>query len=331
MTARPPVAFAFGPVPSRRLGRSVGVNNVHPKACSYSCLYCQVGRTRRRETEPRSLHAPDQLVAAVTNHVRAVRERGQAIDYLTFVADGEPTLDRHLAEEIEGLRPLGLPIAVITNGSLLWRDEVQAALALADWVSLKVDAGAEDTWRLVNRPHPDLRFETVLEGMLRFAGGWTGRLATETMLLRKENSGSASIEAIAGVLERLRPAIAYVAVPTRPPATRRARPAGEDSLNRAYQRFAERLPRVELLAAFEGTDFGSAAGPVADLLAITAVHPMREDAVLALLARGGLGHAELDALVASGALRRLPYGGRDFYLRRLEASGATATGAGRWA
>lgn len=304
------------------------MNNVHPKACSYSCLYCQVGRTRAYETAPRDLRPSDQLVAAVTSHVRAVRERGQTVDYLTFVADGEPTLDRHLAEEIEGLRPLGLPIAVITNGSLLWRDEVRAALALADWVSLKVDAGDEATWRLVNRPHPDLRFATVLEGMTRFAGGYAGRLATETMLLRDENSGPASIEAIADVLERLRPAIAYVAVPTRPPATRRARPADEGTLNRAYQRFAERLPHVELLTAFEGTDFGSAAGPVADLLAITAVHPMREDAALALLARGGLGRAELDSLVAHGSLRRLPYGGRDFYLRRLESPGTTAKGAG---
>jgi wyosine [tRNA(Phe)-imidazoG37] synthetase (radical SAM superfamily) len=315
--SRQPVSFAFGPVPSRRLGRSVGINNVRTKACSYSCLYCQVGPTPIKETEPRRLHPPEELVAAVGHHVRALRERGEPIDFLTFVADGEPTLDRHLGEEIDGLRPLGLPIAVISNGSLLWRDEVREALARADWVSLKVDAGDAPTWRMVNRPHPSLRLEVVLDGMLRFAGGYRGRLVTETMLLQDENSGEAAIAATAAVLERLQPRIAYVAIPTRPPAARRARPADEEALNRAFQCFAGRLPRVEFLTGFEGTAFGTTGGPVDDLLAITAVHPMREDAALALLAQGGHDRARLEALVAEARLRRVDYRGETFYIRRL--------------
>src|SRR3989304_2746584 len=100
--------LVFGPVPSRRLGRSVGINNVLPKSCSYSCAYCQVGRTAETEIAPRTFYPPDELIAAVGARVRALRARGDSIDFLTFVADGEPPLDRHLGEMIDGLRPLGL-------------------------------------------------------------------------------------------------------------------------------------------------------------------------------------------------------------------------------
>ena len=184
MSAPDPASIAFGPVPSRRLGRSLGINNVPPKACSYSCVYCQVGRTPEEGIEPRSFHAPADVIAAVTSRVRALRERREPIDYLTFVPDGEPTLDSHLSAAIDGLRPLDLPIAVISNGSLAWRADVRAALARADWVSLKVDAVDDDLWRRINRPHPELQGGVVREGMLRFAEAYAGELASETMLVR---------------------------------------------------------------------------------------------------------------------------------------------------
>jgi len=112
--------IAFGPVPSRRLGQSLGINNVPLKTCSYSCVYCQVGRTPRTATEPSAFHDPGELVSEVASRVREVLGRGGRVDFLTFVPDGEPSLDAHLGEAIEGLRPLGIPIAVISNGSLAW-------------------------------------------------------------------------------------------------------------------------------------------------------------------------------------------------------------------
>jgi wyosine [tRNA(Phe)-imidazoG37] synthetase (radical SAM superfamily) len=310
------IPLAFGPVPWR-LGHSLGINNVPPKACSYSCVYCQVGRTPVEEIVPRAFFPPGEVVAAVTRRVEALRERGEPIDALTFVPDGEPTLDRHLGEEIEALRPLGLRIAVISNGSLAWREEVREALARADWVSLKVDAVEPAVWRAVNRGHAALRMEVVLDGMLRFAAAFAGELATETMLIEGLNDGDASIETPAAFLERLRPHIAYVAVPTRPPAEPWVRPAREDAVNRAYQRFAERLPRVELLTEFEGTAFGTAGDPVGDLLATTAVHPMREDAALALFERVGADRSLLQRLVDEGRLEKVCYRGHTFYVRRL--------------
>jgi wyosine [tRNA(Phe)-imidazoG37] synthetase (radical SAM superfamily) len=158
---------------------------------------------------------------------------------------------------------------------------------------------------------------TVLDGMLTFAGEFRGELATETMLVRGLNDDDRAIEAAAAFVERLKPAIAYIAAPTRPPSEPWVQPASEDTTNRAFQRFAERLPRVELLTGFEGTDFGSTGDPARDLLAITAVHPMREDAVLALLTKCRADRAVLDRLVADNQLRPVTYLDHVFYLRRF--------------
>jgi wyosine [tRNA(Phe)-imidazoG37] synthetase (radical SAM superfamily) len=308
--------LVFGPVPSRRLGRSLGINNVPAKRCTYSCVYCQVGRTRGRDRAPRDFYAPELLIGAVERRVEELRRRGERVDFLTFVPDGEPTLDRRLGQEIGSLRHLGVPVAVISNGSLAWRREVRTALTEADWVSLKVDAGEETAWWRANRPHASLRLEVILEGLLDFAACFAGELCSETMLVQEVNDSDVSIDSVASFLEKLRPRVAYIAVPTRPGAEPWMRPAGEEAVNYAYQRFAERLPRVELLTGFEGTEFASTGDPLEDLLAITAVHPLRSDAALALMARAGADPSLLDALVREGRIRTVEYQGHRFYVRR---------------
>jgi wyosine [tRNA(Phe)-imidazoG37] synthetase (radical SAM superfamily) len=309
--------LVFGPVPSRRLGRSLGINNVPPKSCTYSCIYCQVGPTEERETEPRPFLPAEELVAAVTRRVRRLRKRGERIDYLTFVPDGEPTIDEGLAAEIEGLRPLGLPIAVISNASQVWREEVRSALGLADWVSLKVDSVEEATWRRMNRPHPTLRLEAVLDGIDRFAREARCELVTETMLVAGVNDTDQEADATSAFLECIRPRAAYLAVPTRPPAEPGVRPPDETVVTRVFQRFAERLPRVELLTGYEGDAFGATGDAAEDLLAVTAVHPMREEAALALLARNGADRTVLDRLVSDGSMCATEYMGHTFYIRRF--------------
>jgi wyosine [tRNA(Phe)-imidazoG37] synthetase (radical SAM superfamily) len=312
-----PLGMCFGPVPSRRLGQSLGIGNVAPKTCSYSCVYCQVGPTPDAEIEPRTRWPFGMVVDVVTRHVQKLRERGERIDFLTFVPDGEPTLDADLGKEIDGLRALDIPIAVISNGSLVWRKDVRAALGKADWVSLKVDAADEPTWRKVNRPHASLAMSTILEGMLQFATEFRGELATETMLIKDVNDGDSSIEMAAAFVERLNPAIAYVAIPTRPPAEGWVLPADEETVNRAFQRFAQHVPRVELLTGFEGTAFGTTGDVVQDLLSIAAVHPMREDAALALLAKNQADRGVLDRLVMEKRLQPVTYRDHVFYLRRF--------------
>lgn len=146
------VLIAFGPVPSRRLGRSLGINNIPHKACTYSCSYCQVGRTIHKEVDRRVFYQPDEIFGDVNDKVEKAGKMHEHIDYLTFVPDGEPTLDINIGLEIDLLRSFGVKIGVITNGSLLWREDVRTELMNADWVSVKVDSVIEKPWCTVNRP-----------------------------------------------------------------------------------------------------------------------------------------------------------------------------------
>jgi wyosine [tRNA(Phe)-imidazoG37] synthetase (radical SAM superfamily) len=311
--------ITFGPVPSRRLGQSLGINNIPPKACSYSCVYCQVGPTADPEVDPRAFYPPADILRSVTDRLEAVRQRGERVDWLTFVPDGEPTLDVNLAETIDCLRPLGVPVAVISNASLVWRADVRAALAKADWLSLKVDATDPAVWRRINRPSPALRLEQILDGIAQLACDYRGTLTTETMLVAGVNDTIESVSGVADYLARLAPAVAHLAVPTRPPAEPTARPPDEVTLVRAYELFRARLPRVEYLTGDEGDAFASTGHVESDLLAITAVHPLREPALRTLLARAGADWQVIDGLLAAGALRRVEYQGQRFYVRTLRS------------
>jgi wyosine [tRNA(Phe)-imidazoG37] synthetase (radical SAM superfamily) len=309
--------IAFGPVPSRRLGRSIGINHIPPKTCSYACAYCQVGRTSRLRTARCLFYEEDDIVADVERKVDDARAAGEAIDYLTFVPDGEPTLDVSLGRVIERLKPLGIKIAVISNGSFVWRADVREALAQADWVSVKVDAVRPDVWRRINRPHRSLWLSIILEGLLTFAEAYRGELATETMLVRGVNDDAAHLADVADFLAQLRPARVYLAVPTRPPAESWAEPPPEEVVNQAFQLLRTPLEHVELLIGYEGNAFASTGNVAEDLLSITSVHPMREDAVQELLARTGAGMPVVQALIAGGQLVETTYGGSKFYSRRL--------------
>jgi wyosine [tRNA(Phe)-imidazoG37] synthetase (radical SAM superfamily) len=308
-------AIAFGPVPSRRLGRSLGINNVPPKACSYSCVYCQVGPTRERETTPRTFRPPGEVVTAVAERVRTLRDRGERIDALTFVPDGEPTLDVDLGITIAALRPLGIPIAVITNGSLAWRPEVRAALRAADWVSVKVDSVDEPTWRAVDRPHPDLDLATVLDGVRALADGFPGTLVSETMLVAGVNDTDASADGVAAFLAGIGIHTAYVAVPTRPPAITGVRGPDATTVTRVFRRFAALLADVELLLGYEGDAFATTGDARTDLLAITAVHPLRASAVDEVLGRDRADRGLVDALVRDHLLVPVAYEGERYYTR----------------
>jgi wyosine [tRNA(Phe)-imidazoG37] synthetase (radical SAM superfamily) len=304
-------------VPSRRLGRSLGINNIPPKICSYSCLYCQVGPTIDRSIEPRAFYPPQQVTEEVAAQVNQVQARGETIDYLTFVPDGEPSLDIGLGECIRLLKPLGIKIAVISNGTLLWRQDVREALLTTDWVSVKVDAATEPIWRRVNRPHPQLDFATVQEGIRRFVGDFEGDSVSETMLVDGVNDAP---ESVTGVGEFLRDAgigKAYLAIPTRPTPYPAITAPGEESVNRAYQLLSEHVPQVEYLIGYEGDEFASSVDPRRDLLSITAVHPMRASAVRELLARTDAGWKIVEDLVADGSLTEVAYGGQLFYVRQF--------------
>jgi wyosine [tRNA(Phe)-imidazoG37] synthetase (radical SAM superfamily) len=311
----------FGPVPSRRLGRSLGINNIPPKVCTYSCVYCQVGRSTEMPVERRAFREPRAIYEEVRDRCEQVSREGERIDYLTFVPEGEPTLDRNLGDEIARLKKLGIPVGVITNGSLIDSADVREELRRADWVSLKIDAVRESTWRRINRPHRSLDLAAMLEGMREFAKGFEGTLVTETMLVEGINDDEEGLEEIAGLLRRLRPWTAYLSVPTRPPAEEGVRAPDEETLNRAWQIVARRLPRVEHLIGYEGDAFATTGDAEKDLLGITAVHPMRREAVETLLCRAGADWSVIEALVARGDLAETVHEGHRFYVRRYRKTG----------
>lgn len=308
---------AYGPVPSRRLGQSLGINHIPPKVCSYSCVYCQLGDTINVQVERRKFYEPEEVARKIEAKVENARSKGEDIDYLSFVPDGEPTLDMNLGEEIELIRPLEMDIAVITNASLIWCEDVREDLSKADWVSLKVDAVDKDTWREVNRPHDSLEIEKILEGIRTFAGDFEGTLATETMLIDGVNDSDKNIREVFDFLSELDPDEAYISIPTRPPAKEWAGPASEQIINRAYQIFSEDLRKVEHLIGYEGSTFAFTGDVEEDLLNITAVHPMREEGVRELLRKADSNWDLVERLIERGELIEAEYQENKYYMRKL--------------
>ena len=311
--------LAFGPVPSRRLGRSLGINNIPPKTCSYSCVYCQLGRTSQLIANRQAFYKPKEIFKEVKRKVDKAISRNEKIDYLTFVPDGEPTLDINLGKEISLLRQIGIPIAVLTNASLLWREDVKEDLLEADLVSLKVDAVNQALWMKINRPHKSLSLNKILDGIVSFAETFEGAIISETMLIDKIEYDDELREIAVFLKELDRLEKAYIAVPTRPPTEGWVKPAKEETVNLAYQIFSERLgaERVEYLIGYEGNAFAFTGNVKEDLLAIMAVHPMRKEAVEKFLKRANAEWCVVEELLHENLLIELEYEGKLYYMRRL--------------
>ena len=311
--------IVFGPVPSRRLGQSLGINHIPPKVCSYSCCYCQLGRTDKMQIERQAFYPPQTIFSEVEQKLQQLRQIGQRVDYLTFVPDGEPTLDSNLGTEIAMLKKFQQKIAVITNASLLWREDVRRDLAEADWVSVKIDAVDAEIWRLVDRPNGALELSTILAGVLTFARQYKGQLVTETMLVDGVNDSAEALEKLADFLAQVRPEIAYLLVPTRPPAESNVRRPSQERLleaARAIRRVAG--VTVEWITGDEQEDgFFCSGNIVEDLLSITAVHPLRAEIVDEMMKNRPNGETLVDELVHQGIFLEFWYEGKKFFRKKM--------------
>ncbi len=307
--------ITFGPVPSRRLGRSLGINNIPPKICSYACVYCQVGKTIKMQIERKKFFTAKDIADSVLKRLKKVRSRRENIDFLTFVSDGEPTLDVELGRSIKALKTFKIPVAVISNGTLVNQEEVRNDLYEADWVSFKVDAAQETTWRKINRPHRKIDLGNMMEGMLVFRKNFNGILATETMLIKGINDSQEALEDITAFLERLKPDFAYISIPTRPPADESVIAADTAAIKRARQMFANRLPRVEVLSGYESNTFTYTGDVRQDILNITAVHPMRKEALIKILQEAGADWNTVEEMLQNKEIKKTAYNGHLFFLR----------------
>lgn len=307
--------IAFGPISSRRLGLSLGINNiVSHKICTYSCVYCQIGITKNKSMIRQHFYDPERLSAEVESHLEKL-DREHLPDYLTFVPNGEPTLDINLGKEIRLLKRLGIPVAVITNSSLINNLQVQEDLMEADWVSVKVDAVTESIWRKTNRPYKDIDFKMMIRGLKSFAAVYQGKLNTETMLIEGYNDETEQIGRIAEFIAIMNPHRAYLSVPTRPPAVRTIKAVSEQKMTEAWQVFQETGISTELLTGFEGTDTGFTGNAFEDILNITAVHPLREDTMAELLRQDKTDGNVIDSLITQGLIKSINHGGKTYYIR----------------
>lgn len=309
--------IAFGPVPSRRLGKSLGINNIPPKSCTYSCVYCQLGRTSNIQVERGAFYKPKEIVRAVGRKVEKANKIGESIDYLTFVPDGEPTLDINLGKEIELLRSLGIKIAVITNASLIWEKKVQEDLKRADWVSLKIDTVDRDIWYRINRPHGSLKLEKIMNSISEFSQKFDGELVTETMLVEDVNDSVDALKETASFISGLKTKKSYISIPTRPPAEHWAKPPKENTIVKIYNLFKEKGVDIEYLIGYEGNAFAYTGDLKKDILGIASVHPIREEGMKELLDKSGSNWDVVKKLIDDDKLVETVYRNKRFYMRKI--------------
>ena len=314
------MTIVFGPVPSRRLGTSLGINNIPYKYCTYSCVYCQLGKTTNITMVRRDFYNSEKVVKDVKQAVGKINER---IDYITFVPDGEPTLDKNLGQTIKLLkREIDIPIAVITNASLLWRSDVLNDIIEADLVSVKVDAGDEDTWRRINRPHQRLDFNKVVRGLIELAKHFTGVLITETMLVKDLNTHRSIFEKVLDILSVLTPHRAYIAIPIRPPTEKWVEAPSTNKLWELYDLVLSRLGknRVYLLDFPEPSRFimSESIDSIKEyILSMLEVHPLSIDHLSHILAKKNVDMERfLKELLDEDLINIVEYRGRQFIVRK---------------
>lgn len=266
--------YVFGPVLSRRLGQSLGVDPIPQKTCNWNCVYCQLGRTIPVTNKLAEYFPSEEIVAQIIETVEA-REPG-SIDWVTFVGSGEPTLHSGLGWMIgEVKKRTGLPVAVITNGSLLYLPEVRDALLAAEAVLPSLDAGSPELYRRMNRPHPEITFQRHVEGLIAFRKIYTGRLWIEVVLVEGMNDTEEALRDLAVILHQIGPDEVHLNIPTRPPAEIWIRPPDEEGLQRARAilgNVARIFDKTEGVHNLEGYS-----DVVEAVLDIITRHPMRQD------------------------------------------------------
>lgn len=208
----------YGPVPSRRLGRSLGIDVTPPlpnKTCNFNCVYCQLGRTRHFTNQRREFFPIERLIEGVEKRIELVKPTN--IDYLTCVGDGEPTLYSKLGELITVLKDKwDIPVCVITNGALLCSEKVRKELMIADLIMPTLDAGTEQEFKRINRPIRHLSFDKIIEGMISFGYSYTGQIWMEFMALRGVNDNYNSLIKTRDIYAKINPDRIFINTPIRP-------------------------------------------------------------------------------------------------------------------
>lgn len=302
----------FGPVPSRRLGRSLGIDPVPLKTCNFSCIYCQLGRTQPLARKRKASFSVTEILAEVATTLGQLGTG--SIDWITFVGSGETTLFSRLGSLIQFVKSVSeLPVAVITNGSLLYLPEVRRELSAADAVLPSLDAGTETLYNSINRPHHDFSFDQHVDGLIDFRKMYEGKMWVELMLMGGVNDSAEALRDIAAVLESVEPDEIHISTPTRPPAEPWVELPSREGLERASSIFGGVARVLEPVAVDveSGVD-----GEIADAVAtIVSRHPLREDELVRTLGHWVPGRVfeTLAQLAESGKFQVIDRHGKRFW------------------
>jgi len=254
--------YIFGPVPSRRLGRSLGVDLVPLKTCSYDCIYCQLGRTTCKTAERKEWVPLDGVLEELEEKLSCEP------DYVTLSGSGEPTLYSRCDELIDQIKAMtDVPVAVLTNGSLLWQEEVRKQLMKADLVIPSLDAGGEIMFRLVNRPHEDVSFERMLAGLVDFRREFRGDYWLEVFVLGAYTAIKADFVELVKCADLIGPDRVQLNTVTRPPTESFAIGISRERLTELASMFN---PPAEVIADFRAVhgqaEFTASREGILDLL-----------------------------------------------------------------
>ncbi|MDD5727708.1 MAG: radical SAM protein [Victivallales bacterium] len=255
----------FGPLMSRRFGRSLGIDLCPMKTCSYDCVFCQLGSTGRKTIKREEFFPLPEICGEIASWLRA---DGKA-DYITLAGSGEPTLYSRFGELIDFIHgKTDIPVLLLTNGSLLWQPEVRRQAAAADVVKLSMSVRDQASFEIINRPDPAITFENMVAGEIAFRKEYKGRLVLEVFLLEGINAEDEVVRKITGFTDQIRPDTIHLNTVTRPAAEGFARPVGREKLEHFAAMFT---PPAEIPAEISGT-------PVSD-------KAIDEEKVLALIRR----------------------------------------------
>ena len=263
--------YIFGPVSSKRLGQSLGVDLLPPKSCSWNCVYCQLGKTRKFITEREEFFPREEIL----EEIRQALSVNKVLDWITFVGSGETMLYKGIGWLIREVKKItAIPVAVITNGSLLYLPEVRTELLLADAVLPSLNAGSEALHTQIDRPAPGLTFHQHVEGLKAFRKEYKGKLWIEVMLLGGINDSDEALRDLAAVIKEINPDMVHLVLPTRPAPEQEVRLPTEERIERAMTILSE---VVTVVHPVKGTmDLRSAPDLVEAVKAIVSRHPVQQ-------------------------------------------------------
>jgi wyosine [tRNA(Phe)-imidazoG37] synthetase (radical SAM superfamily) len=244
MTEKTKKRFAFGPVPSRRLGKSLGIDFIPFKTCSYDCIYCQLGRTTDKTSDLKEYFPVEAIIDDVQNKLQEI----PLPDYITLSGSGEPTLHSRLRDIIHGIKAItDVPVAVLTNGSLFWIDTVRNSVLDADLIIPSLDAGDKETFSYVNRPHQAISFEKMVQGLSSLREEFKGPLWLEVFLIKGITDSDSELLKIKAWIDRVVPDLIQLNTAVRTPSEDFVDLVKQDALEEIARFFG---PRCEIIADY---------------------------------------------------------------------------------